>query len=70
MKREQDEGSVVSSGSGNDRPPEVLQIPDAYANKVRGDRESGGDVWICGSCVHVSAHKTCTKSKTHKWGGE
>lgn len=33
MKREQDEGSVISSGSG-DRAPEVLQIPDAYANSV------------------------------------
>ena len=33
MKREYDEGSVVSSGSG-DRAPEVLQIPDSYANQV------------------------------------
>jgi eukaryotic translation initiation factor 2C len=31
MKREADEGSYVSSGSG-ERPPEVLQIKDAYAN--------------------------------------
>jgi hypothetical protein len=33
MKREHDDGSVVSSGSG-DRAPEVLQIHDDYANKV------------------------------------
>ncbi|WIA39818.1 hypothetical protein OEZ86_005871 [Tetradesmus obliquus] len=31
MKREADEGSMVSSGSG-ERGPEVLQIPDRYAN--------------------------------------
>jgi hypothetical protein len=34
MRREADEGSVVSSGSG-DRAPEVLQIRDDYANQVR-----------------------------------
>eukprot|EP00878_Enallax_costatus_P011253 GHUV01011750.1.p1 GENE.GHUV01011750.1~~GHUV01011750.1.p1 ORF type:complete len:582 (+),score=200.21 GHUV01011750.1:324-2069(+) len=33
MKREADEGSMVSSGSG-EHPPEVLQIPDAYANST------------------------------------
>lgn len=32
MKREAEEGSTVSSGSG-ERAPEVLQIHDAYANQ-------------------------------------
>jgi hypothetical protein len=51
MKREQDEGSVVSSGSGNDRPPEVLQIPDAYANKVSGGLAVEGGSWFGGGGV-------------------
>lgn len=33
MKREQDEGSMISGSSG-ERALEVLQIPDHYANHV------------------------------------
>lgn len=51
MKREQDEGSVISSGSG-DRPPEVLQIHDEYANKVRG----AGD--LVPGCLGVGGRKS------------
>jgi hypothetical protein len=41
MRREADEDSVISSGSG-DRAPEVLQIGDDYANQVRRAAWGGG----------------------------
>jgi hypothetical protein len=63
MKREQDEGSVISSGSG-DRPPEVLQIHDEYANRVsqKGVEEEGCVCTVVWLVKETDRLLTCTSS--------